>query len=280
MKCLLTTALLTGILATVSEAKLILCRWDMQTVTNPPRCWQIDALPLGPGGGSRNACCTDLILQNSPEWWYTCVDDCRYIALIGESSGPIAEIRDGALYLEGEKAATIIGISPQYSGIVDDAERTNFFDFFSEMELTDAEWEINNNQLFIENVLVGTIVIPADVAGSDLEFRTEEMKVSRILPPKNQAPDHSASTIGPVLLYPNPSGGAVNLMFVNPDQDGEVSVLLHDNTGRLMKVLLKEQIYAKGMVNLSFDLSHLPSGSYYVVIKLGNKQIASPLLIN
>ncbi|MFM9946858.1 MAG: hypothetical protein ACKV1O_02870 [Saprospiraceae bacterium] len=87
-----------------AHAKLILCKWDQQNVTNPPRCYEITALSVGSNGTLTVACCRHMIIAQSDNWWWDCVDDCPR-ALMGNNSNSEVEIKEGGLFLDGVKAA-------------------------------------------------------------------------------------------------------------------------------------------------------------------------------
>lgn len=64
-----------------------------------------------------------------------------------------------------------------------------------------------------------------------------------------------------ISVYPNPSSGLVNIEFFNHDEE-TLQLMVTDQMGRT--VLMKEQGVIGGNNRYTIDLSHLPSGYYFI----------------
>lgn len=70
-----------------------------------------------------------------------------------------------------------------------------------------------------------------------------------------------------VFLYPNPANQQVNMQFSLNDAS-HVDIVLHDITGRQVKTMTSQRM-AGGEHYLSFDVSELPSGAYFIRLDAG-----------
>ncbi|NUO00216.1 MAG: T9SS type A sorting domain-containing protein [Saprospiraceae bacterium] len=258
-----------------AQAKLILCKWDQQNVTNPPRCYEINALPVGPNGTLTGACRRHMVFVQSDNWWCTCVDDCPQ-ALMGGNSDPEVEIKDGVLFLDGIKAAQIANLPENVTTL--DVTYASPMEFFNMAETEPADWELIGNQLYIEGIFVATLVTdPAEGNGGQLQVRSDEFTVKRIIfPEENYAVlDESIR----FLLYPNPVKDAIFLSFFVQKEE-KTSIDLYDGTGRLVKRLAENVTLSKGENQLTFDLRNIARGNYYITIQSNGKQISKKIILN
>lgn len=258
-----------------AQAKLILCKWDQQNVTNPPRCYEIGVLPLGPNGSMLNACCWHMTLQQSDNWWWDCVDDCPR-ALMGNNSNPEVEIKEGALFLDGVKAAQINNLPEHVTTLA--VSYASPMDFFNMAETEPADWELVGNQLYIEGIFVATLVTePIEGNDEQLQVRSDEFTVNRIIFPE----ENYAVLDGSIrfMLYPNPAKDAIFLSFFVQKEE-KTSIDLYDGTGRLVKRLAENLTLSKGENQLTFDLRNIARGSYFISIQSNGKRISKKIILN
>ncbi|MBW6460800.1 MAG: alpha/beta fold hydrolase [Bacteroidales bacterium] len=78
------------------------------------------------------------------------------------------------------------------------------------------------------------------------------------------APEASAQ----ISIYPNPAGPRVNIGY-SLENDGPVSISLFDSRGSAC-ITLDENFQASGQHTLALDISHLPAGVYFLLMKTGN----------
>ncbi len=83
--------------------------------------------------------------------------------------------------------------------------------------------------------------------------------------------------------YPNPFNPTTTFSFTLP-LDKQISVLIYDVTGRLVRTLVREETYAKGMHyatwnGLDDSGSPVSSGQYFYVLRYGNFQQARSMIL-
>jgi len=76
-----------------------------------------------------------------------------------------------------------------------------------------------------------------------------------------------------VQLYPNPASEFVTIDL--PYSSENVTVILYDQLGREVK----SQIFYEENKNIQFSLNAISSGTYFVKIYEGNKQVTKKLLV-
>lgn len=93
----------------------------------------------------------------------------------------------------------------------------------------------------------------------------------------------STSTTKPTLAevaidyYPNPSKGPLRITLdLQEQQAGELR--LYNNKGQYLQTLLQERI-PKGRFEQQFDLTHLPSGAYHLVLYLNGRAVSDKMWI-
>lgn len=258
-----------------AQAKLILCKWDQQNVTNPPRCYEIGVLPLGPNGSMLNACCWHMTLQESNNWWWDCVNDCPR-AIMGDNLNPNVEIKEGALFLDGIKAAQINNLPEHVTTLA--VSYASPMDFFNMAETEPADWELVGNQLYIEDIFVATLVTEP-IGGNDeqLQVRSDEFTVKRIVfSEENYAVLDEGTGF---MLYPNPAKEVIYLSFFAQKVE-KASIDFYDSTGKLVKRLAENLLLSEGVNQFTFDLQDFAKGIYYVTIQSNGKLTSRKIILN
>lgn len=105
------------------------------------------------------------------------------------------------------------------------------------------------------------------VANLDAEARSS-------VAPRNV--DLPGLTLGPVA--PTPTDGRASLAYQVPSASN-VEIILIDATGRTVATLLEKSPVAAGSHTLRFDLSALPSGTYFCRMSVGEKLLVQPLVV-
>jgi len=258
-----------------AQAKLILCKWDQQNKTIPPRCYEIGVLPVEPNGSMLYTCCGHMTLQQSDNSWWTCVADFPQ-ALMGNNSNPEVEIKEGALFLDGVKVAQINNLPEHVTTLA--VSYASPMDFFNMAETEPVDWEFVGNQLYIGGIFAATLVTEP-IGGNDeqLQVRSDEFTVKRIIfPEENYAVLDKSIRF---MLYPNPVKDAIFLSFFVQKEE-KTSIDLYDGTGRLVKRLAENLTLSKGENQLTFDLRNIARGNYYLAIQSNGKRISKKIILN
>lgn len=87
--------------------------------------------------------------------------------------------------------------------------------------------------------------------------------------------EHSA-ILSAIEVYPNPANTTANVM-INLSQSLEVTVSLYNTTGQLVSSQVKN--LSAGASTISFDVTNLPSGIYFINVMEGNTTISKKLII-
>ncbi len=79
-------------------------------------------------------------------------------------------------------------------------------------------------------------------------------------------------------LYPNPSSNQVNIDYVLP-QDGTISIILYDQIGRELKVIIDNVFSEKGLYSSLLDVSALQSGMYTISFRYNGIRETKTLVV-
>lgn len=84
----------------------------------------------------------------------------------------------------------------------------------------------------------------------------------------------------PVLeqCYPNPATGKTNIVYSIAD-NGTVSLVLYDVTGRLIKTLLQGVKQGPGRYKVPTDVSELPGGVYFYCLDVNGQTLTQKLVV-
>ncbi len=81
-----------------------------------------------------------------------------------------------------------------------------------------------------------------------------------------------------ILVYPNPSQSSVTFSFAL-QQKGDVSFLIFDMTGRLVKTIAKSELN-KGSNTIQYDHENLTNGLYYFTFQSGLQTANGSFVVN
>jgi len=81
-----------------------------------------------------------------------------------------------------------------------------------------------------------------------------------------------------ISIYPNPAVEIAHIQFSLPADD-HVTVTVYDLSGRMLDRILDGD-FTSGNREVTYDASHLPSGSYNVVLMAGNKRVMKSFVVN
>lgn len=195
---------------------------------------------------------------------------------MGNNSNPEVEIKEGALFLDGVKAAQVNNLPEHVTTLA--VSYASPIDFFNMAETEPADWELVGNQLYIEGIFVATLVTePIEGNDEQLQVRSDEFTVNRIIfPEENYAVlDESIR----FMFYPNPVKDAIFLSFFVQKEE-KTSIDLYDGTGRFVKRLAENLTLSKGENQLTFDLRNIARGSYFISIQSNGKRISKKIILN
>lgn len=86
------------------------------------------------------------------------------------------------------------------------------------------------------------------------------------------------SITGIYRIHPNPSSNTAQLEFTLANRE-QTSVLIYDIAGNLVKVLEKNLWRSSGLHQVSYDISDLPTGSFFIVMNTGKETFTQKLII-
>ncbi|MCK5146837.1 T9SS type A sorting domain-containing protein [bacterium] len=78
--------------------------------------------------------------------------------------------------------------------------------------------------------------------------------------------------------YPNPFNPTTRLKY-SVKEAGEISLLVYDVLGRQVKALFDEELRGAGSYELDLDMSDMPSGVYYAVLKKGGARVVQKMVL-
>ena len=91
-------------------------------------------------------------------------------------------------------------------------------------------------------------------------------------------PEHQTPVLQTIRNYPNPFIQATTIEY-NLLQEAKVNLLVLDLTGQQVAQLVQNITQPKGVYQVQFDGSHLPSGIYYYTIQINEQLISQKMVI-
>lgn len=77
------------------------------------------------------------------------------------------------------------------------------------------------------------------------------------------------SDIKSIKIFPNPTNAKTKITF-NLNQNSDVEIKIYNITGQLVKSIINNAVLLKGSYEIQLDLNNLPSGIYFINIKMNH----------